>query len=181
MVKLHEFDKLLTITDNKPREAIMNKKEKQNGGVKDAISKLYILRDSCAGTCITQKDNPHIIWFEGAALLLQQGVDKLKTAQDKVDSGSPDAGKDFACSVKETVSKLTVLKRSWVVSGSEETDENLIWFAGAESIITEVIDQLQQAAKKTETQAAAPAPAVSPKEAKEAEVEEEVEKQAAAG
>ena len=159
----------------------MNKKTTQNNGVHDSISKLYILRDSCAGTCMTQKDNPHIIWFEGAAVLLQQCVDKLKSVQNKVDSSSADAVKDFSSSVKETVSRLVVLKRSWVVSSSEESDENVIWFAGAESIISEVADQLQQALKKTEPQASAPAAAPSPKEEKEAAEEEEVEKQAAAG
>ena len=81
----------------------------------------------------------------------------------------------------ETVSRLVVLKRSWVVSSSEESDENVIWFEGAESIISEVADQLQQALKKTEPQASAPAAAPSPKEEKEAAEEEEVEKQAAAG
>jgi hypothetical protein len=159
----------------------MNKKVKKNNGIYDSISKLYILRDSCAGTCMTQKDNPHIIWFEGAAVLLQQCVDKLKAEQDKMDSGSAEASKDFSSSVKNTVSKLIVLKRSWVVSGSEESDENVIWFEGAESIISEVVDQLQKAYKKTETQASTPAVPASPKEEKEAAEEEEVEKQAAAG
>ena len=130
----------------------MNKKAKKDNGIKDSISKLFILRDSCQGTCITQKDNPNIIWFEGAAVLLQQGVDKLKAAQKKIDSGDEDAGKDFGANVKETVSKLTVLKRSWVVSRSEDSAENIIWFEGAESIISEVIDQLQKALLKTETQ-----------------------------
>jgi len=159
----------------------MNKKATQGNGIKDSISKLYILRDSCAGTCITQKDNPHIIWFEGAAVLLQQCVEKLKSAKEKLDSGSADAGKDFSSGVKNTVSKLTVLKRSWVVSVTEESDENVVWFEGAESIISEVVEQLQNALKKTETQPSAPAAPVSPKEQKEAEAEEEVEKQAAAG
>lgn len=159
----------------------MDKKAKQNNGIKDSISKLYILRDSCAGTYMTQKDNPHIIWFEGAAVLLQQSVDKLKSAKAKIDSGGADASKDFSSGVKDTVSKLIVLKRSWVVSISEESEENVVWFEGAESIISEVIDQLQNALKTTATQAAPPAPAPSPKEEKEAEVEEEVEKQAAAG
>jgi len=130
----------------------MNKKAKKDIGMKDSISKLFILRDSCQGTCITQKDNPNIIWFEGAAVLLQQGVDKLKEAQNKIDSGAEDATKDFVTDVKETVSKLIVLKRSWVVSRSEDSAENVIWFEGAESIIAEVIDQLQKALQKTETQ-----------------------------
>ena len=159
----------------------MNKKATQNDEIKNSISMLYILRDSCAGTCIAQKDNPHIIWFEGAAVLLQQGVDKLKSAQDKIAGGSADANKDFSSSVKDIVSKLIVLKRSWIVSSSEESDENIIWFQGAESIIAEVVEQMQTALKKMETQAAIPAAAASPKEEKEAQEEEEVKKQAAAG
>jgi hypothetical protein len=159
----------------------MNKMSTETNGIKDSISKLYILRDSCAGTCMTQKDNPHIIWFEGAAVLLQQIVDKLKSAKGKIDNASPEADKDFAASVKETVSKLIVLKRSWVVSSTVESQENVIWFEGAESIISEVVDQLQKATRKTETQAAVPAAVESPKEKNEKEAAEEAEKQAAAG
>ena len=129
----------------------MSKKAK-NYGIKDSISKLFILRDSCMGTCHTQKDNPHIIWFEGAAILFQQGVDKLKSAQQKIEKGGEDANKDFCSNVKDTISRLIVLKRSWIVSRSEESDENVIWFEGAESIICEVIDQLQKALQETETQ-----------------------------
>ena len=131
---------------------MMSKKTKKNNGIKDCISRLFIVRDSCMGTCIAQKDNPHIIWFEGAATLLQEGVDKLKSAQLKIDSGAQDASKDFNSNVKDTVSKLIVLKRSWVVSSSEESDENFIWFAGAESIICEVIAQLQKVLQEAETQ-----------------------------
>jgi hypothetical protein len=168
----------------------MNKEAKKNNGIKDSISKLFILRDSCTGTCITQKDNPNIIWFEGAAILLQQGVDKLKSAQQKIDSNSKDAGKDFNCNVKETVSKLIVLKRSWVVSSSEESAENVSWFEGAESIICEVVDQLQKALLKTETQAVISSAADSSESEKSTASEAaeesgddavEAEKQAAAG
>ena len=129
----------------------MNKKTKKDDGIKDSISKLFILRDSCQGTSITQKDNPNIIWFEGAAVLLQQGVDNLKKAQDTIDRGGDKAIKDFCADVKETVSKLIVLKRSWIVSRSEDSAENIIWFEGAESIISEVIDQLQKAQEKAES------------------------------
>ena len=143
----------------------MSKKAKKNNGVKDCISKLFILRDSCTGTCIAQKDNPHIIWFEGAAALLQQGVDKLKSAQQTIDSGGENANKDFCSNVKNVVSKLVVLKRSWVVSSSEESDENVIWFEGAQSIICEVIDQLKKALDETENQAVISAVADSPESA----------------
>ena len=153
----------------------MSKKAKKNNGIKDCISKLYILRDSCRGTCIAQKDNPHIMWFEGAAALLQQGVAKLKSAQDIIESGGEDSSKDFCSNVKYILSKLIVLKRSWVVSNSEESDENFVWFAGAESIICEVIDQLKKTLQETETQTAIPAAAGSAsaesKESTEADAE----------
>jgi len=146
----------------------MSKKTKKNNGIKDCISRLFIVRDSCMGTCIAQKDNPHIIWFEGAATLLQEGVDKLKSAQNIIDSGGEDSSKDFCSNVKYTVSKLIVLKRSWVVSSSEESDENFIWFAGAESIICEVIAQLQKVLQETETQTVIPAAAGSAESEKSA-------------
>jgi len=174
---------------------MMSKKAKKNNGIKDCISRLFILRDSCTGTCIAQKDNPHIIWFEGAAALLQQGVDNLKSAQHVIDSGGENSSKDFISNVKNVVSKLTVLKRSWVVSSSEESDENVIWFEGAESIICEVIDQLQKALHETESQAVISAVAENEESAKsgaendsetqaaakKSETDDEAEKQAAAG
>ena len=129
----------------------MNKEAKKDVSIKDSISKLFILRDSCQGTCMIQKDNPNIIWFEGATVLLQQGVDNLKSAKEKLDSGEKDATKAFSSKVKETVSKLTVLQRSAIVTRSEDSDENAVWFEGAEYMIADVIGQLQQAVKKNET------------------------------
>ena len=169
----------------------MDKKAKKNNGIKDCISKLFILRDSCTGTCIAQKDNPHIIWFEGAAALLQQGVDKLKSGQQIIDRGGENSSKEFCGNVKDIVSKLIVLKRSWVVSSSEESDENVIWFEGANSIICEVIYQLQKALHETETQTvisavadsseSAASDAANDSEPPAAEEKSETEKKAAAG
>ena len=131
----------------------MSKKAKVNNVIKDSISKLFILRDSCTGTSITQKDAPNIIWFEGAAILLQQGIEKLQSAQQKIASSDEDTSKDFSFNVKDTVSKLIVLKNSCRgVSRINESDENLNWFEGAESIVCDVIDQLQKEFLKTETQ-----------------------------
>jgi hypothetical protein len=132
---------------------MMKKIAKKNNSIKDSISKLFILRDSCQGTCMTQKDNPNIIWFEGASVLLQQGVDSLKSAKQKIDSGDKDASKVFRRKIKETVSKLTVLQRSALVTRSEDLAENVIWFEGAEYMISDVVDQLQKTLQKTEIQA----------------------------
>ena len=129
----------------------MNKEAKKDVSIKDSISKLFILRDSCQGTCMIQKDNPNIIWFEGATVLLQQGVDNLKSAKEKLDSGDKDVTKVFSSKVKETVSKLTVLQRSAIVTRSEDSDENAVWFEGAEYMMADVVSQLQQAVKKNET------------------------------
>jgi hypothetical protein len=170
---------------------MMNKEAKKDNSIKDSISKLFILRDSCQGTCMTQKDNPNIIWFEGATVLLQQGVDNLNAAMEKSGSDDKEAGKVFSSKVKETLSKLTVLQRSAVVTRSEDLAENVVWFEGAEYIISEVVDQLQKALQKTDAQAvihAAPESSKSDKSESEAAAEEkeaddagEAEKQAAAG
>jgi hypothetical protein len=159
----------------------MNKITKKDNGIKNSISKLFILRDSCVGTSITQKDNPNIIWFEGAAILLEEGVDQLRSAKNKMDSGGTDASKDFSLSVKDAVSKLIVLKNSCRGDSSlDESDENTNWFAGAESIICESIDQLQKALQETVTQAVVTA---APKAADDSGDNDsvEAEKQAAAG
>ena len=152
----------------------MKKTAKKDNGIKDSISKLFILRDSCQGTCMIQTDNPNIIWFEGATVLLQQGVDSLKSAKQKVDSGDKDASKVFRSNVKETVSKLTVLQRSAVVTRSEDLAENVIWFEGAEYMISDVVNQLQKALQKTEIQAVAQADSDS-SESDESELDEEEE------
>jgi len=180
----------------------MSKKAKINNVIKDSISKLFILRDSCTGTSITQKDSPNIIWFEGAGILLKQGIENLQSAQQKIASSEGDTNKDLSFNVKDTVFKLIVLKNSCQgVSRINESDENLNWFEGAESIICDVTDQLQKEFLKTETQKvttkaagsseskkSAPASATDDSEAvaavKESEEEDadvEAEKQAAAG
>jgi hypothetical protein len=155
---------------------MMKKTTKKDNSIKDSISKLFILRDSCQGTCMTQKDNPNIIWFEGATVLLQQGVDSLKSAKQKIDSGDGDASKEFRSKVRETVSKLTVLQRSSVVTRSEDLAENVIWFEGAEYMISDVVNQLQKALQKTEIQAVTQAETDS-SESDESELEEEEEEE----
>jgi len=164
----------------------MNKETKKDDSIKDSISKLFILRDSCQGTCITQKDNPNIIWFEGATVMLQQGVDNLKSAKQKLEGDDKDASQAFNSKVKETVSKLTVLQRSAVVTRSEDLAENAVWFEGAEYILSEVINQLQKSLQKTDSQATIQAAPASPESDVSApgaatDAENEVEKQAAAG
>ena len=152
----------------------MKKTAKKDNGIKDSISKLFILRDSCQGTCMIQTDNPNIIWFEGATVLLQQGVDSLKSAKQKIDSGDKDASKVFRSNVKETVSKLTVSQRSAFVTRSEDLAENVIWFEGAEYMISDVVNQLQKALQKAEIQAVAQADSDS-SESDESELDEEEE------
>ena len=154
----------------------MKKTTKKDNSIKDSISKLFILRDSCQGTCMTQPDNPNIIWFEGATVLLQQGVDSLKSAKQKIDSGDGDASKVFRSKVKETVSKLTVLQRSSVVTRSEDVAENVIWFEGAEYMISDVVNQLQNSLQKTEIQEVTQAETDS-SESDESELEEEEEEE----
>jgi len=98
-----------------------------------------------------------------------------------MDSGGTDASKDFSLSVKDAVSKLIVLKNSCRGDSSlDESDENTNWFAGAESIICEAIDQLQKALQETVTQAVVTA---APKAADDSGDNDsvEAEKQAAAG
>ncbi|MEN8231099.1 MAG: hypothetical protein ABFR35_00285 [Thermodesulfobacteriota bacterium] len=152
----------------------MKKVAKKDNSIKDSISKLFILRDSCQGTCMTQKDNPNIIWFEGATVLLQQGVDTLKSAEQKLDSGDKDASKVFRSKVKETVSKLMVLQRSAVVTRLDDLAENVIWFEGAEYMISDVTNQLQKALQKTEIQAVTQSESDS-SESDESELEKEEE------
>ena len=149
----------------------MKKAAKKTNRIKDSISKLFILRDSCQGTCMIQKDNPNIFWFEGATVLLQQGVDNLKDVMAKGETDNPSHDK-----IKETLSKMTVLQRSAVVTNAEDADENGVWFEGAEYMLSDVIDQLQKELQKVESRAAAATEADSSEE-DEAESEEEEEEE----
>jgi len=67
-----------------------------------------------------------------------------------------------------------VLQRSAVVTRSDDLAENVIWFEGAEYMISDVTNQLQKALQKTETQEVTQAESDS-SESDESELEKEEE------
>jgi hypothetical protein len=42
--------------------------------VEKIVSKLYILKNSCAGVLNSEKSNPNSLWFQGAEVMLSETV-----------------------------------------------------------------------------------------------------------
>ena len=55
--------------------------------VEKIVSKLYILKNSCAGVLNSEKSNPNSLWFQGAEAMLSAAVDELGQALRTIESG----------------------------------------------------------------------------------------------
>ena len=56
----------------------MNELADSSINIKDIIAKLYVVRDSCKGIIRSENAGSSILWFEGAAALLHQGINELQ-------------------------------------------------------------------------------------------------------
>ena len=122
--------------------------------IKDIVSKLYVLRDSCKGVVHTESGDSDVLWFEGASALLHQGINQLQNGLQIIDIGGEDMGEAVVSGIKDIVSKLYVLRDSCKgASYSENPDPNTIWYHGAESILHDSIEQLQEALQLIDEQA----------------------------
>ena len=54
--------------------------------VEKIVSKLYILKNSCAGVLNSEKSNPNSLWFQGAQAMLSATVDELGQALRTIES-----------------------------------------------------------------------------------------------
>jgi hypothetical protein len=54
--------------------------------VEKIVSKLYILKNSCAGVLNSEKSNPNSLWFQGAQAMLSETVDELGQALRTIES-----------------------------------------------------------------------------------------------
>lgn len=121
--------------------------------IKDIVAKLYVLRDSCKGIAHTGSGDSNVLWFEGAAALLHQGINQLQNGLQIIDIGGEDMGDAVVSGIKDIVSKLYVLRDSCKgASYSENPDPNTIWYHGAESILQDAIEQLQTALQLVDEQ-----------------------------
>ena len=129
-----------------------------SAGIKDIVAKLYVLRDSCKGIAHTGSGDSNVLWFEGAAALLHQGINQLQNGLQIIDIGGEDMDNAVVSGIKDIVSKLYVLRDSCKgASYSENSDPNTIWYHGAESILQDAIEQLQTALQLVDEQAVAAA------------------------
>ena len=54
--------------------------------VEKIVSKLYILKNSCAGVLNSEKSNPNSLWFQGAQAMLSETVGELQQALRTIES-----------------------------------------------------------------------------------------------
>ena len=55
--------------------------------VENVVAKLRVLKDSCAGILHTHESDPKLVWFQGAAAILQEAVDGLQNTLRAIESG----------------------------------------------------------------------------------------------
>lgn len=79
-------------------------------GIKDIISKLYVLRDSCRGASYSEDPDPHAIWFQGAESILQEAIEQLRTAVQLID---------------DTAETVAAYEEEEETTSGEETEESV--------------------------------------------------------
>ena len=132
----------------------MSEQDLIQDGIKDIVSKLYVLRDSCTGIFHTEKTYSNGLWFEGATAILQQGVDQLNSGLEETGNAPDDADNEIYNGMKKALSKLYILRDSCRgISFAQNGDINLIWFQGAESILREAVEQLLETVELIEMEA----------------------------
>jgi uncharacterized protein YukE len=151
----------------------MNELVESNISIKDIVAKLYVVRDSCKGIIHSEDAGSSILWFEGAAALLHQGINELQNRLQISDQGGEGMGDADVGGIQDIISKLYVLRDSCKgASYSENPDPHAIWFQGAQSILQEAIEQLQTAVQLIEDETE-PMPAYEDEEAASGEESEE--------
>lgn len=124
----------------------MNELVESSKKIQDIIAKLYVVRDSCTGIIRSENAGSSILWFEGAAALLHQGINKLQDRLQISDQEKEGMGDVGVSGIQDIISKLYVLRDSCKgASSSENPHPHAIWFQGAHSILQEGIEQLQTA------------------------------------
>ncbi len=145
-------------------------------GIKDIVSKLFVLRDSCTGIFHTETSYSNRIWFEGATAILQQGIDQLDSSLKETGQTQDESANEIRNGLKNALSKLYILRDSCKgIAFAEGADINLIWFQGAESILREGVDQLLDTVKLIEKEAQKTSSSVEEDDEIEEESKEETE------
>jgi hypothetical protein len=52
------------------------------------LSRLFVLRESCMGILHMDQSDPNLIWFKGAADILQDSMDGLQSALQAIEGGN---------------------------------------------------------------------------------------------
>ncbi len=66
----------------------MSKHGENYHGLEKVLSKLFVLRESCMGILHMDQSDPNLIWFKGAADILQDSMDELQTALQAIERGN---------------------------------------------------------------------------------------------
>jgi hypothetical protein len=56
-------------------------------GLENMLGKLHVLRDSCTGIRCVDESDPNLIWFQGAASIIQEAIDELHKALRALEKG----------------------------------------------------------------------------------------------
>jgi hypothetical protein len=70
--------------------------------VEKIVSKLYILKNSCAGVLNSEKSNPNSLWFQGAEVMLSETV-TIESGEEEKSAVSEDVEEEAP--VDETASE----------------------------------------------------------------------------
>ena len=73
-------------------------------GIKDIVSKLYVLRDSCKGASYSDNPDPNTIWYHGAESILQDAIEQLQAALQLIDEQAVAAAAEYEEEEAETAS-----------------------------------------------------------------------------
>ena len=76
--------------------------------VKQAVAKLYVLRDSCTGIIQAEKSGKNLAWFQGAEAMLREALEVLQKALLNKEEGisRPERGGKDWTDVERLIRKL---------------------------------------------------------------------------
>jgi hypothetical protein len=56
-------------------------------GLENSLGKLHVLRDSCTGIMSVDKSDPNLVWFRGAASIIQEAIEDIQKALEAMEKG----------------------------------------------------------------------------------------------
>ena len=86
----------------------MSKHGENYDGLEKVLSRLFVLRESCMGILHMDQSDPNLIWFKGAADILQDSMDELQSALQAIEGGNVSAAESKDESSEEPAAEDTL-------------------------------------------------------------------------